>query len=119
MTIQILDNTVPEPDPGETSPYTLMVVLTAKPERAEELNDRLLDQIELTRAEPGNVTYHLNRGRVDKNIFYFYEAYSGVAAFRDHLDTPYIKQLLADLPPYLATDVEMTFLTMESSPPHH
>jgi quinol monooxygenase YgiN len=115
MAVQVVDDTLPEPFQGESSPYTLLVILRAKPDRADDLNELLLRQVDQTRAEPGSVVYYLNRGRSDRTTFYFYEAYSSISAFRDHLDSPYIKRLLAELPPYLTTDVEMIFLTMESS----
>ena len=64
-----------------------------------------------TRAEPGNVAYHLHRDRAVPEDFYFYESYTGLDAFRAHLATDYIRALLDELPAYLSRDNEMVFLT--------
>ncbi len=116
MAVQMLVDRLPEPADGEDNPYALVVVLHANPADAETVNDLLLSNVTATRAEPGNVLYHLNRDRADPNTFYFYEAYRDIDAFRAHLAAPYITELLRALPPYLARDNEMIFLSMSSDP---
>ncbi len=101
----------PVPAQDETGPYVLLVTLRAMPERADALQARLIQQIEPTRAEPGNVTYTLYRDRLDPSTFYFYESYSDLDAFRTHLGSPPVAKLGGELGDYLNGDFRMTYLS--------
>jgi quinol monooxygenase YgiN len=114
MTVQVVDDHFPEPAAGEAGPYALIVSLQAKPGSGDALNELLLSGVEGTRAEPGCLAYHLNRDRLDPDSFSFYESYTGLDAFRRHLEAPYIAALLEKLPPLLARDNSMTFFTVPS-----
>lgn len=113
--VQVVDDHLPEPFDGELGSYALIVRLRASPGRGDGLHQLLLAGVEPTRSEPGCVTYFLNRDRQDRNLFYFYEAYTNLAAFRMHLETTHIKSMLGKIPPYLAEDNQMTFLTVSEA----
>jgi quinol monooxygenase YgiN len=115
MTVQVVDDHFPEPATGETGPYALIVSLQARPGLGDALNELLLSGVERTRSEPGCITYHLNRDRLDPDSFSFYESYTSLDAFRLHLQAPYIVSLLEKLPPLLARDNVMTFFTVPSA----
>jgi quinol monooxygenase YgiN len=104
----------PEPDNGDAGPYVLIAIMRAKPELADEFEQRMLRQIDPTRREVGNIAYNLHRDKSDRNAFYFYEAYADAVAFQTHLDSEYITEFVKDLPAYLASDLEMIYLSPSS-----
>ncbi len=108
MTVRALQNP-PAQGAGDTEPYVVFVLLHARPERADDLQSRLLRQVEPTRSEPGCLDYHLARDRSDSDRFFFYEAYVDAAAFQTHLDMDYNRALLAELPAYLAEEADVRF----------
>lgn len=108
MTVAALDN-LPEPVAGDAGPYVVLVLLHARHELADELEARLLRQIEPARSERGCIAYHLARDRTDPDKFYFFEVYVDVTAFRSHLDQDYNTALLSELPPYLLVEPDVRF----------
>jgi len=108
MTVPALAH-LPEPDASDAGPYVVLVLLHAHHDRADELEARLLRQVEPARAEAGCTAYHLARDRTDPDKFYFFEAYTDVAAFRRHLDEDYNQVLLSELPLYLRMDPDVRF----------
>lgn len=107
---------LPPDEPGETGPYALMVVLTVKPGRVDEVIERFLGQIDTVRAEPANVTYNLHRDRTEPNVLVFYESYRGAEGFGQHLAEDYNAAIVSDLPELLEKDIEIRFLRMLSEP---
>jgi autoinducer 2-degrading protein len=75
----------------------------------------MMENVEPTRQEPGNITYNLNRDRADRDSFYFYEAFESVDAYRQHQETPYITDLLESLPRYVVSPPKVTFFTVSTS----
>lgn len=111
MSTKVVDAQFPQMSPWGAQEYALIVKLYAKPGMADALENLLMSVVEPTRAEPGCVFYQLNRDIVDENNFHFYEVYTNRDAFLTHLTMPYIRTLLIALPPYLAKDNEMCFLS--------
>ena len=114
MTISVVADEFPSPEPGEQEPYALIVVLHAKPGHADTVQELLSANVALTRAEPGNLVYELHRDRAEPLDFYFYESYASIEAFRTHLATEYIIRLLEELPAHLSRDNDMIFLSSAS-----
>ena len=105
---------LPVQDERDSGPYVVFVLLRARAGRADELQARLLRQVGPTRAEPGCLQYDLARDRTDPDRFFFYEAYTDLAAFQAHLDMDYNRALLAELPPYLAQEPDVRFGSIPS-----
>lgn len=78
LTLPIL----PEADRGETGPYCVIAQHRAKPGLADALEQRMLADIPLTRAEPGCLQFHLHRDRADRNLFVVYEIWRDLAALK-------------------------------------
>lgn len=114
MTVPALQN-LPGQAEGDTGVYVVFVLLHARSDRADDLQRRLTRQIEPTRAEPGCLEYHLARDRIDPDRFFFYEAYTDIAAFQAHLDMDYNRALLAELPPYLIEEPDVRFGIAQSA----
>ena len=104
----------PEPDADEASPYALVGTARAKPGRADDLEVRLVSLVAPTREEEGCLAYHVHRDRADRDLFVFYEAWSSLAALREHFGEPYIVSFLADRADYLDGDLDVTWLRMSS-----
>lgn len=104
---------LPEPRDDETGPYALLVRLKAREDKADALLAQLRTQLGPTRAEAGNLQYTLHRDRLDPTTFYFYESYRDLAAFREHLGTPYIASMGDVVGDYLEEDFQMTFLAVQ------
>jgi quinol monooxygenase YgiN len=114
LTLPIL----PEADRGETGPYCVIAQHRAKPGLADALEQRMLADIPLTRAEPGCLQFHLHRDRADRNLFVVYEIWRDLAALKFHFDQPYVRQFVADASPMEAGDMSVQWLIMSSSLPH-
>lgn len=111
MSTRVVDAEFPQPSPWGAKTYALIVKLYAVPGMENALEKLLMSVVEPTRAEAGCVFYQLNRDIVNPGAFHFYEVYKSRDAFLAHLATPYIRTLLIALPPYLARDNEMVFLS--------
>jgi quinol monooxygenase YgiN len=105
---------LPQPAPGETGPYVIIVTAHAKPERAEEFNARLLTLVEATNKESGAIAVNLHRDRFNPNIFVLYEVWRDVVALGLHLTQKHAVEFDAIVADYLAQEREIRFLTTES-----
>ena len=95
------------------APYVVIVTTHAKPERAEELNSRLLTLLEATNKEAGAITVNLHRDRFDPNIFVLYEVWRDVAALENHLTQPHAIEYQSVVEDYIAKQREICWLTTE------
>lgn len=61
---------------------SVIVKITAKPQKAEEVKKRLSALVVPTRKEEGCIQYDLHQSLEDQNIFFFYEIWES----KNHLD---------------------------------
>jgi quinol monooxygenase YgiN len=80
--------------------------LEAKPELKSQLHERLLEMVELTNQEKGCIFYNLNVDRQNDNVYYFLEAWQDEAALALHMETPYVKAIIADAPTFTLSGIE-------------
>ncbi|MEV6756829.1 putative quinol monooxygenase [Streptomyces sp. NPDC051214] len=95
-------------------PFTLVGIARPKPERAAELKERLLSFVEPTRQEPGCLEYHFHEDRDEPGVFVFYEAWRSQGDLDAHLALPHMRAFWEKRMDYLASDLEIRFLTMHS-----
>jgi quinol monooxygenase YgiN len=104
--------TLPDPDPGETGPYCLIARHRARPGLADAYEQRMLADLERTRAEKGAVQFNIHRDRFDRNLFVIYEVWRDVRALREHFEKPYVLQFVADSAKYIDGNMEVQWLVM-------
>ncbi|GAA4915318.1 quinol monooxygenase YgiN [Stackebrandtia albiflava] len=68
--------------------YSLYGFVTPAPGMRSELREVLLSLVAPSRAEPGNVEYHLHEE--DDGRFFLYEVWRGDADFAAHMETPHM-----------------------------
>lgn len=100
------------------SKFTVIAILTAKPERREDLLRILVQQIAPTRAEPGCIDYDFHVAEDDPCVFMFYETWRSRADLDAHLKLPHLEPLLGQVDQLLARPVEMRYFEMLSAPAH-
>ncbi|MEU1422679.1 putative quinol monooxygenase [Kitasatospora sp. NPDC005751] len=93
---------------------TLVGIARPKPERAVELKELLLSFVAPTRREPGCLEYHFHEDREEPGVFVFYEAWRSQADLDAHLALPHLSAFWERRMDYLASDLEIRFLTMHS-----
>ena len=105
---------LPQPSPHEPGPYCVIAWHRALPGVADAYEQRMLADIELTRSEPGCLAFHIHRDRAEPNLFVIYEVWRDVAALREHFQTTYVRQFVADSADYLEGDMSVQWLVMKS-----
>lgn len=83
----------------------------AKKEKLEELRGRLLEMVEFTSQEEGNLFYDLHVDNSDSTIFYFLEGWKSAEALAFHDQTPYVKAIIADAPELTVDGIAVNFMT--------
>lgn len=78
-------------------PFTILVHLKIKEGTAGKFESAFAKAIAGTRKEKGNKAYELNRSTKSPTEYVVYERWTDLAALRDHLKTPHITALLADI----------------------
>ena len=86
----------------------------AKKEKLEELMSRLLEMVEFTSQEEGNLFYDLHIDNSDSTIFYFLEGWKSAEALAFHDQTPYVKAIIADAPELTVDGIKVNFMTKVS-----
>ena len=86
----------------------------AKKEKLEELRGRLLEMVEFTSQEEGNLFYDLHVDNSDSTIFYFLEGWKSAEALAFHDQTPYVKAIIADAPELTVDGIKVNFMTKVS-----
>lgn len=94
---------------------TVIAHLVAHPDKVEDTKAFLMSLIERTRAEAGCVDYHLHQSPEDPANFAFYENWVSRAALDEHMETPYLQELISRKDEFFAADPEIRLLTMISS----
>jgi len=105
---------LPEPEPGEKGPYSVIAIHHAMPGRADAYEQRMMADLEMTRAEPGALQFHIHRDRANMDRFVIYEAWKDITALRDHFQKPYVQQFVADTAEYVDRNMETQWLVMAS-----
>lgn len=72
------------------------VKVYAHPEHADALEAVYAETTRHSASEPGIIYYCLARDDDDRNVFHFFERYTGRKAFEEHNSTPTVKKLIAD-----------------------
>ncbi|MDL2398891.1 putative quinol monooxygenase [Rhizobium mayense] len=93
---------------------TVMAHLVARPEKIDETKAFLMSLIVRTRAENGCVDYDLHQSDDNPAQFSFYENWTSQAALDRHMETPYLKELVARKDELLALDPDVRLMTMLS-----
>jgi quinol monooxygenase YgiN len=86
----------------------------AKKEKLEELKGRLLEMVEFTSQEEGNLFYDLHVDNSDSTIFYFLEGWKSAEALAFHDQTPYVKAIIADAPELTVDGIKVNFMSKVS-----
>jgi quinol monooxygenase YgiN len=106
---------LPEPGPTEKGPYCVIAVHHAKPGQADAYEQRMMADLEMTRAEPGALQFHIHRDRSNPNRFVIYEVWKDISALRDHFQKSYVQQFVADTAKYVDRNMETEWLVMAST----
>ena len=105
---------LPEPGPQEKGPYCVIAIHHAMPGRADAYEERMIADLEMTRAEPGALQFHIHRDRANTNRFVIYEVWKEISALRDHFQNLYVQQFVADTAEYVDRNMETQWLVMAS-----
>ena len=104
--------TLPDAEPNEQQPYSLVGEAHAKPGMADALESKLLALVAPTRLEKGCVSYHVHRDRSNSDRFVFYEAWASREDLLAHLQQPYIQAFLAEHMNFMTKPMEISWLEM-------
>ncbi|WP_414155464.1 putative quinol monooxygenase [Pseudomonas sp. BNK-43-a] len=96
------------------NPLVSIAVLKAREGRALALKQALLELIEPTRAEPGNLDYVLFEGKDEPGTFYMREAFVDQAALDAHFAAPYFQRFAAQSETLLGEPLRLIFLEQVS-----
>jgi quinol monooxygenase YgiN len=95
-------------------PLVSLAVLKAKLGKQQALKAGLLNLIEPTRTEPGNLDYVLFEQRDEPGTFYMREAFKDQAALDAHFATPYFQRFAAAADDWLDEPLQLIFLEQVS-----
>lgn len=76
----------------------IVALLTAKPDRAEELETLLRDMAPLCRSEEGNLRWDVWRDQAQPNLYVLDELYAGEASVASHRQTSHYQHYLSRIP---------------------
>lgn len=94
--------------------YTIIGIVTARPETRAELQTLLAAQVDPTRAEAGCINYDFHVDAANPCVFVFYENWTSRAALDAHLAMPHLQPLFSQLDRLLAAPVDIRPLKMLS-----
>jgi quinol monooxygenase YgiN len=83
----------------------------AKKEKLEELKVRLLEMVEFTSKEEGNLFYDLHVDKNDHTIFYILEGWKDANALAFHDQTQYVKAIIADSSQLTIDGIKVDFMS--------
>lgn len=89
--------------PGRTN----VALATAKPGMSETLGAQLLKLITPTRAEPGCLRYEIHRAVQDRQSWMILESWRAPSDFDAHMQAPYVREFLAQVPALCVRDIEI------------
>jgi quinol monooxygenase YgiN len=103
---------LPEPDAGETGPYTHLGFATAKPGCEDQGAALILGLVEPLRAEAGSIECHVHRDRADRSQFVIYEMFRSKQDLEKHLAEPYVQEFVREIQPLVEGPLRQQFLRM-------
>ena len=80
--------------PEERENVTVMALFRAIEGKEKDLERELAALVPLTRREHGCINYDLHRSIEDPGVYIFHENWSSKKALDEHLEKPYLKELL-------------------------
>ncbi|GAA3399028.1 putative quinol monooxygenase [Cryptosporangium minutisporangium] len=86
--------------PTATTTVSLYGFVTPKPGHADALRALLTGLVEPSRAEDGNLEYHVHEQ--EDGRFFLYEVWRSPAALEQHHATPFVRAFLAEFPDHAA-----------------
>lgn len=95
--ITFVKSRVKNPD----KPFTLVLRVQVKEGTGKQFEEAFAKAIVATRKEKGNLAYDLNRDTRNSSSYLIYERWKNLAALEAHLNAPYLKVLLSELPKLL------------------
>lgn len=98
--------------PNSAGPVALVGIARPRRERATELKALLLSFVAPTRAEPGSIHYLLHEDA--EGNFVFYENWASAADLARHLELPHMQDFQRRRMGFLASDLEITWLSPAS-----
>ena len=87
---------------------TVIAKIKALEGKEKDVREELKKLLQPTRAEPGCVVYDLYQSNDRKNLFMFYECWTGVQDLDEHLQKPYIKSFMQKAEKMLAEPVDIS-----------
>ena len=90
----------------------VVACVVARPGKVEELRALLRGLIELTRREPGCVTYELLQNTTDPTDFTFVEEWSSEAELDAHLQSAHLRNARSKLPELTVADPDIRRYTV-------
>ena len=82
-------------------PFTMLVMLNVKDGQAEKFEAAFAQARRETRKEKGNLAYDLSRDAKEPSRYLVYERWKSVPALEEHIRSPHITRLLAEIGPLL------------------
>ena len=71
---------------------TIVARMEVHPGKEKEFLAQTVELIKATRAEEGNISYHLYQSPANPAMFIFYEEYTDQAAMEKHASSSYLKK---------------------------
>lgn len=105
---------LPEIPATHTGPLCLIAFHRAALGMADTLERRMLEDVPLTRNEPGCLTFHIHRDRDDRGLFVVYEIWRDAQALTEHFLKSYAQRFVQEASDYESGDMRVQFLTMSS-----
>ena len=98
------------------SQLTNVVFIQSKPNRVDELGERLKELVNPTRQEPGCLNYDLHLSGDREGLWFIYENWEHPDQLSAHMGMPYMQKLLTDLPALVEGEVTLQPFSMVSTP---
>jgi|SRR5882762_4155279 len=79
----------------------------ARPNLSKALGGRLLELVSPARSEAGRLRYEIYRSNDDSDAWFVYEDWRSQVDFEAHMQTPYVKAFMNNVPELCEEDVEV------------
>lgn len=89
------------------SQFTNIAFIRARSGKTEVLGQQLMSLIATSRHEPGCLAYTVHQGRDEPNEWFIHEVWRSPEDLAAHLERPYVKAFLAQLPALMDGEIDM------------